>query len=754
MSNKFLRIKSIIISFTLILSLIVSNMPIIFAEEEDRTIIIYHTNDMHGKVNSLYNGDELKQIGLDVIKNAKDTTKNSILIDAGDATQGAPIGKYGKGINIIELMNAAGYDGMTLGNHEFDYGRDAVMQIAKAAKFPVVSANTLYNGEVFLKDVNGNNGCNFIKEVAGKKIGFFGITTEETMRTTIPANLEGISFADEIQISKEQVKELKEQGVDLVIGVMHIGIDSSSKVTSKQIAEEVPGIDIIIDGHSHSIDTETVGNTLIQQTGTGATTLGRIAITFDGNNFSVKSDLIMPDQAGKIFQADEGLTKMYDELAAKIAPTLEKVVGRTETTLYGGSYNSKNVSRMVETNLGSLIGDAMIDSSKKLVEGTEYEEMPIVALENGGAVRSKISSGFINMEDILQVLPLDNRLSLQVINPNILYQTMERGVCKQNNPAKAGDAIDGFFGGYPQISGMRIEYDITKTPYDTDHPEKGEGERVTKIVLLNEDGTDKQELDRKDTTTKILFSCNDYTITEYPMVSDIPVEKKGDFLSDVLADYIYKLTIDNKGSFSYPLNQGRSKLSKNDSLFMPFDATITADLSGEILSLKQISVQIDNQEPQEMTTDENGIVIIKELSSGGHSIRIEYNGLSSDAYVDETVGLKEATIVLGTKEKKNIDSTINVISQIPRDVASEDAGLVEFARASYESLTDSQKSQVTNYDALVQAENVLNNTNNIANMITRSSSENQMVIVIIASAAGVIIIAVIVALIVKRKKNR
>ena len=272
--------------------------------------------------------------------------------------------------------------------------------------------------------------------------------------------------------------------------------------------------------------------------------------------------------------------------------------------------------------------------------------------------------------------------------------------------------------------------------------------------MLNEDGTDKQELDRKDTTTKILFSCNDYTITEYPMVSDIPVEKKGDFLSDVLADYIYKLTIDNKGSFSYPLNQGRSKLSKNDSLFMPFDATITADLSGEILSLKQISVQIDNQEPQEMTTDENGIVIIKELSSGGHSIRIEYNGLSSDAYVDETVGLKEATIVLGTKEKKNIDSTINVISQIPRDVASEDAGLVEFARASYESLTDSQKSQVTNYDALVQAENVLNNTNNIANMITRSSSENQMVIVIIASAAGVIIIAVIVALIVKRKKNR
>ena len=156
---------------------------IISAEGEENVITIYHTNDMHGQVGSTYTNGVLSQIGLDYIKTAKEKTNNSILIDAGDATQGTPMGKFSKGLDIVELMNATGYDLMTLGNHEFDYGKDAVLEIAKSAKFPVVSANTLYNGDVFLKDINNNNGCNFIKEINGKKIGFFGITTSKAWTT-------------------------------------------------------------------------------------------------------------------------------------------------------------------------------------------------------------------------------------------------------------------------------------------------------------------------------------------------------------------------------------------------------------------------------------------------------------------------------------------------------------------------------------------------------------------------------------------
>ena len=177
------------ISMILTLSIILSCIPLNAYSTSSDPIVIYHTNDMHGRINSVYSQNELTQIGLDVVKSAKENTNNAILIDAGDATQGTPMGKFSKGLDIVDVMNVAGYDGMTLGNHEFDYGQENVMKIAKKANFPVVSSNTLYNGDLFLKDVNGNNGENFIKEVGGKKLGFFGIITSETTKTTIPENL-------------------------------------------------------------------------------------------------------------------------------------------------------------------------------------------------------------------------------------------------------------------------------------------------------------------------------------------------------------------------------------------------------------------------------------------------------------------------------------------------------------------------------------------------------------------------------------
>lgn len=197
------------------------------------TVTIYHTNDIHGKVNSTYAEDgTLTQIGMDVLKNVKANTPNSLLIDAGDATQGVALATYSQGADIIKLMNAAGYDGMTLGNHEFDYGRDAALSNAKLAGFPVVAANAMDNGQTLLKGVNSaktkgsgdlydENGGWFIKTVAGKKIGFFGISTTETAYKTNPNNLKGVTFADEIATAKAQVSALQAQKADAIIGIMH-----------------------------------------------------------------------------------------------------------------------------------------------------------------------------------------------------------------------------------------------------------------------------------------------------------------------------------------------------------------------------------------------------------------------------------------------------------------------------------------------------------------------------------------------------
>ncbi len=746
-NNKCSKIIALFMSLSIICSYFIVDDSVGLADTQDNKIVIYHTNDMHGRVNSEYNNGALTQIGLDVVKTAKDSTKNSILIDAGDATQGVPMGKFSKGISIIDLMNETGYDGMTVGNHEFDYGADAVKKIAQTADFPVVSANILYNGETFLKDINNSNGCYFIKEVAGKKIGFFGITTEETMRTTIPANLEGISFADEIETSREQVQALKNNNVDIIVGIMHIGIDSSSKVTSHQIAQAVDGIDIIIDGHSHTKTTEKVGNTLVQQTGVNGSNLGEIDITFNGDSFDIQGRLISPSELGSKFAADESVTKVYDKFADEIAPTLEKVVGKSENTLYGGSYNGKNVSRMVETNLGSLIGDAMIYAGKDLLKETEYDNMPTVAMENGGAVRSKINAGFVTMEDVLEVLPLDNRICMQVITPDILYQTMERGVCKLYNPSVEGGPLDGFFGGYPQIAGMRIEYDINKTPYDTNNPKNMIGDRVTKIILLNEDGTDGKELDRNDSTTQIAFLCNDYTVTEYPMISDIPIAKKGDYLSNVLADYINKLTLENNGSFSYPLIQDRSKLLKQEDLFGNYDSKVTVSLESNVVPGTNLKYQVDDGALVEAVTDENGVFTVQNLSSGGHNIKVFINNLYADGYVDETVGLEDTKINVALNSDKNVSCTINVIDQLAQD--SSNVRLVNFARQSYNSLNDSDKSKISNYNLLVSAENSLNMNNGV-----QSNSLNMKLVVCIIAIILVVVLILLFVFINHRKKSK
>ena len=257
--KRFVNKKSIkSLSIALSLTMAISSFQIVnvFAAETEDSIVIYHTNDMHGAVENLAN-----------IKTLKDNTKNSLLLDAGDCTQGSAIATYTKGEGIIDIMNATGYDAITLGNHEFDFGSQKAIENMKKAKFTPLAANVVdANGDLLLKGINGN-GANIIEEVNGKKIGIFGLTTEETYYKTNPKNLNGTEFKNIIETAKEQVKLLKAQNVDAIITITHIGNDKSSSPTSIDLAKEVPEIDLIIDGHSHTIIQEKIGDTTIVQTG-------------------------------------------------------------------------------------------------------------------------------------------------------------------------------------------------------------------------------------------------------------------------------------------------------------------------------------------------------------------------------------------------------------------------------------------------------------------------------------------------------
>ena len=161
-------------------------------------IVIYHTNDMHGAVT--YDAGS-KCIGLDRVAAIKKETPGSILVDAGDATQGLPFASLTQGADVIDVMDAAGYDVMAAGNHEFDYGTEQFLANAARASFPILAANVYKDGHPLLES-GASNGCHVIIERDGKKIGFFGLTTAKTATATNPGGIAGVEFKDEIKAAK------------------------------------------------------------------------------------------------------------------------------------------------------------------------------------------------------------------------------------------------------------------------------------------------------------------------------------------------------------------------------------------------------------------------------------------------------------------------------------------------------------------------------------------------------------------------
>ena len=188
-------------------------------------------------------------------------------------------------------MNATGYDAITLGNHELDFGsQKAVENMKKKLNLTASAANVLdAKGNLILNGINGN-GANVVEEVNGKKIGIFGLTTEETYYKTNPKNLNGTQFKDVVEVAKKQVDLLKAENVDAIIAITHIGNDKSSSPTSLDLAKEVDGIDLIIDGHSHTIIQEKVNDTTIVQTGTALKNLGKVTLNFNNNNVDIKQN--------------------------------------------------------------------------------------------------------------------------------------------------------------------------------------------------------------------------------------------------------------------------------------------------------------------------------------------------------------------------------------------------------------------------------------------------------------------------------
>jgi len=476
---------------------------------EEVTITIYHTNDMHGHLEDLAYTIPLR-----------DATPNALLVSAGDATQGTLLATATNGTAIMTLMNAADYDLMTLGNHEFDKGAGHAAKLAGLAEFPVLSANTIYpNGTALL----GNNG-NLIIETGGKRIGFFGITTTETA-----GPYSEFICTDEISAAKNQTIRLAEKDADLIVALVHIGNDPSSSPTSYDLAGAVPEIDLIIDGHSHTVIQDKVGNTTIVQTGAFFQNLGRINITFTADGPSIETSLI-PAADLRNGKADPAYAALYANLSDMSGAGYERVIGNSATPLAANAGDGTRLVRMQEMPLGDLVADSMQWYAKKTLAGTERESLRVVAAVNGGGVRENLPAGNLTLGDAYTVLPFGNMVTLLCITPAELYAALENGV----------SCLPGADGRFLQVAGIRMTIDSERDP----------GSRVVSVELADS----RVVLDRNDTATELVFATNSYVASGAEgyevFIGKHPIEEST-VDAVVFAEYLTVLTEQGGGSFTY-----------------------------------------------------------------------------------------------------------------------------------------------------------------------------------------------------------
>ena len=444
--RKFL---SVLLAMAMVLSLTVTGFaiedtattrePEVMTEEATMAgkTVILHTNDVHGAVEGYA---YIAQLKADYEAKGAEV----ILVDAGDFSQGTTYVSSTKGADAVTMMNAAGYDVVTLGNHEFDYGYAQLKENTSKAKFKVVCA------DVFNEDGTPIFDANYTYTTkSGVKVGFFGMETPETQTKANPALIKGLTFATGDAFTKaaaDQVAALKD--ADVVICLAHLGIDAeSAPYRSTDLYAAVKGIDFTVDGHSHTVMTKGEKGEPIQSTGTAFANIGVIVI--DNATKKIESN--------SLFEIKEDTAKDATVAAAAktIVDRIDKEYGvvfaKSEVTLNGAK--APNGNRDSETNNGDLITDAMIWKVMQNKEGLTVDADHVVAITNGGGIRAAIKPGDVTKKDINTVLPFGNTVAVIYVTGAELLEALEAST--YSLPV----------GGFPQVAGINFTLS-TAVAYD------------------------------------------------------------------------------------------------------------------------------------------------------------------------------------------------------------------------------------------------------------------------------------------------
>jgi len=395
-------------------------------------VILLHTNDHHGVI--LPNGGRggLAEIA-SFIKWAKALNPNVLLLDAGDINTGSAISNMFNAEPDILAYNMLGYDAAAFGNHEFDGNHEKLSKQIQAAKFPFLASNIKTKDGGFL---GGNQ--YIVKEYGGIKIGIFGLTTVRTLDIATPDS--SLVFLSEIDAARDVVEILlSDEEVDVVIAITHMGDvkETENHITSIELARSVPGINIIVDGHSHTYMSEPreAGGAYIVSANEWGKYIGYGKLT-------VKNGRLVDFNWAPVFIGpDAEVSEMLKPYLEKAQASLKEVIGQASAPFIFGN----RLTRYQETALGNMITDANAWFFR-----SEGQQLDFV-LHNGGNIRAELNAGPITREHILTILPFENYLHIASMKGSQIIELFNfLASIPQGN------------GGFPQVS-SDVRFTLDKT---------------------------------------------------------------------------------------------------------------------------------------------------------------------------------------------------------------------------------------------------------------------------------------------------
>ncbi len=429
----------------------------------DFTLTILHINDWHSRIesNNKYEStcsaeeeskDECIGGAARLVTAIAERRKalegqNVLLLNGGDNFQGSLFYATYKGAVEAEFLNQMKFDAMTVGNHEFDDGEDALVPFLEKVQFPVLSANVHPNAQ---SKVGDRIKPSIVMDVGGQKIGIVGAVTNDTPEVAAPGP--NIAIEDDIKTITAEVEKLKAEGVNKIIALTHVGYPRD-----KEMIARIPGVDVVVGGHSHSLLSNTdpkaegpyptmVDNpegyrVPVTQAASYSKYLGEFKVVFDDNGV-VKEASGDPLYLDAKIKPDEAVLARIKELGAPIEELKAKQVSETTADIDG----SRESCRARECEMGNLIADAVLDRVKG--QGVQ------IVFQNGGGIRASIGKGVVTMGDVLTVLPFQNTVATFQLSGKDIADSIEAGLSE----------IEEGKGKFPQVAGLKYSFDKSVAP--------------------------------------------------------------------------------------------------------------------------------------------------------------------------------------------------------------------------------------------------------------------------------------------------